>query len=426
MSFALLQSAWGAEPEAMVKVRLVNEGNISFQVSSETELFYRTSQNEWSPVANVRLVPGQQWTASIEAGTGKLILSTSAGDRLTSAQPLRLRPLTEEGSIMLLGNEYGGAIQLFPGDKKIDIINEVGLEDYILGVLYGESIPSWNIEAHKAQAVASRTYALYHLRRHKTYDFCDQTHCQRYRGRSRNTGFINAVASTRGEVMLYRGKVINAFYHASSGGRTENNDDVWGGEPLPYLRSVEDYDNTCDKYGWQMPGLISVREFLNRLGLSQWESCEIRPIRSEKSQTITAYSFRRYAGLQTEKLTRETIRWKLGLLSPRFQIRRIPGDQIQQALSNLSGGTVRIVGSVPEGETIHLTLQVNVDITGEVIENPVTLNANEALLISGRGFGHGVGLSQWGSQGLAQMGKGYQDILHHYYGPDVTIEKRYN
>lgn len=425
MALTLLSSVWGAEPEMKVRVRLVSEGDVTFTVSMETEVYYRTSQNRWALVENVRMTPGQTWTASLQSGTGKLQLTTPVGDRLTSSHSLQLRPIVSEGSIILLGHEYGGNIQLIPLSNKIEVFNEVGLEEYIAGVLYGETIPSWNMEALKAQAVASRTYALNQIGRHKTYDYCDQTHCQRYRGRSNFQSIMDAVASTRGEVLLYKGKLINAFYHSSSGGMTENNDDIWGGEPLPYLRSVADYDDASDKYRWQMPGLITVKELLNRLGLSQWDSCEIRPIRNEKTQVITDYVFRRYGGLQSEQFSRETIRWRLGLLSPRFQIRRVPADQVQQALKNLNSGPVRIVRSTPNGETIQLTLQVDVEIEGEVIDSPVTLNANEAILISGRGFGHGVGLSQWGSQGLAQMGKGYHEILRHYYGSDVVIEKRY-
>lgn len=423
--FTLANNTWGAEPEPVIRVQLLLSGNPQLQVSSETEVCYRNGSG-WTPVPDLRLAPGKLWTVSWESDTGKLQLTSAMGDRLTAAHPLRLRPVTPGGSFTLNGHEYGNELQLFPSQKGVEVFNEIGLEEYIAGVLYGETIPGWNIEALKAQAVAARTYALQQIRRHKTYDFCDQTHCQRYRGRSSIAGFANAVSATRGEVLLYRGKLIQAFYHASSGGRTENNDDVWGGEPQPYLRSVLDYDNACDKYSWQMPGLISVKDFLTRLGLPSWDSCEIRPIRSERTQVVTAYAFRRYGGLQTETFNRETIRRKLGLLSPRFEIRRIPGNQVQEALSRLNGGTVRIVKSVPEGETIHLTLEVDVEITGEAIEAPVTLNANEAILISGRGYGHGVGLSQWGSQSLAQMGKGYLEILHHYYGPDVTIEKRYD
>jgi stage II sporulation protein D len=401
------------------RVRISSTAPLTFQTVSNISIVYQ-SLIGWKPLEGVLLAKGRNWSIDWEKSTGRIILSSDGGDQIASAQPLRLTPDSSDQIFHVGNHDYSGIIEAFPTKRGIAIYNIVDIESYVAGVLAGESIPGWNLEALKAQAVASRTFALRQGNRHKTYDFCDGTHCQRYVGRTQDPNFLEAVKETQGEVLTYGNKLIWAFYHSNSGGQTENNEDIWGGESLPYLRSVEGYDQSATKSTWSQAFTLSVADLLKKLGMARWQSCEVRPILS-KNNTLTAYAFRHPEDGKTVTLTREQMRWKMGFPSPRFQLRRVSSEAIQQAIIATNGGTYRIEKSAPQGDQIHLTLRVDVTLAGETIKAPVALQPAEILSITGVGSGHGVGLSQWGSQTMALAGKTYQEILHHYYGNEVAI-----
>ena len=125
------------------------------------------------------------------------------------------------------------------------------IEDYLLGVVPSEMPSKWNIEAHKAQAIAARSYAIANLgkRKHSGYDLKDTPLDQAYGGASAETPqTTRAVMQTRGIVLTYGGKVIPAYYHASSGGKTVSSGAVWARD-LPYIKSVPAYDEGIRKNG---------------------------------------------------------------------------------------------------------------------------------------------------------------------------------
>jgi stage II sporulation protein D len=134
---------------------------------------------------------------------------------------------------------------------KLTVINNVELEDYIKGVVPAEMPSGWESEAHKAQAIAARSYALANLGKRAAlgFDLKDTPEDQAYGGASVETTKTNtAVEDTKGLVLTYNMKVVNAFYSASAGGQTLNTKDVWGGS-LPYIRSVPSYDGNVKKNG---------------------------------------------------------------------------------------------------------------------------------------------------------------------------------
>ena len=129
------------------------------------------------------------------------------------------------------------------------IINELPLEDYLLGVVPCEMSYKWPKEALKAQAVAARTYAIYQLKPNKLYDLTDTPFHQAYLGKLKERkSTTEAVRETEGEVLTYNGKIIAAYYFSTSGGWTENNENVWGTKPKPYLKGVKSFDETSSPY----------------------------------------------------------------------------------------------------------------------------------------------------------------------------------
>ena len=146
---------------------------------------------------------------------------------------------------------YRGDIVIYNIQGKLTVVNSLPLEEYLMGVVPSEMPPKWNIEAHKAQAIAARSYALANLNKRgsKGYDLKDTPHDQAYGGASSETPqTTRAVLSTRGEVLTYDNKIIPAYYHASSGGKTNSAGEVWM-KDLPYIQSVNGYDWGIKKKG---------------------------------------------------------------------------------------------------------------------------------------------------------------------------------
>lgn len=164
---------------------------------------------------------------------------------------IEIRNLTNEGFMYAKKRWYRGHILVINKDGKLIVINELPLEDYLKGVVPSEMPTRWNIEAHKAQAIAARSWAISNLNKRikRGYNLLDTPMDQAYRGANAETRKTNqAVEATRGVVMTYNNKIITAYYHASSGGQTKASGAVWA-KDLPYLKSVEGYDWGRKKFG---------------------------------------------------------------------------------------------------------------------------------------------------------------------------------
>ena len=146
---------------------------------------------------------------------------------------------------------YRGDMVIYNLNGTLTVVNSLPLEEYLLGVVPSEMPSKWNIEAHKAQAIAARSYALANLNKRgsRGYDLKDTPIDQAYGGASSETPqTTRAVLSTRGEVLTYDSKIIPAYYHASSGGKTLSAGKVWNHD-LPYIQSVNGYDWGTRKSG---------------------------------------------------------------------------------------------------------------------------------------------------------------------------------
>jgi stage II sporulation protein D len=173
-------------------------------------------------------------------------------------------------------------------------VNHVELENYIRGVVPNESPASWPLEALKAQAVAARSYALGTNSGNPVFDQYDTVASQVYGGYSTETARSNrAVARTSGEVLRYDGRVIVAYFHSTSCGYTENNENVWGGEPRPYLRGVRDpWDRVSPYHHWKVG--YSARSLGNAMGVGRLRSVRIH--KRGVSGRIVRATFRGTAG----------------------------------------------------------------------------------------------------------------------------------
>lgn len=230
-------------------------------------------------------------------------------------------------------------------------------------------VPSWPQEALKAQAVAARSYALYQRQSsaNSVYDVGDTQAWQVYNGLEKETSTTQAaVNATTGQVLTYSGRIIEAVFHSSSGGHTENVEDVWT-QPLPYLRGVQDFDQGTPVYQWTKT--FTGSELSSRI-TGVGNIVEMEPLKKTPQGRVVSMKVTGDAGTRT--ISGGALRDALGLRSTLFTAIAVPGA------GNKSN----------EGRTFQIT---------------------------GRGFGHGLGLSQWGAYNLAQRGMNYQQIVLHYY-----------
>ncbi len=269
-----------------------------------------------------------------------------------------IKPLA--GGYVYIGDFwYRGEVLVIPSNKGLTAINYVNLEQYLYSVLGSEMSASWPLEALKAQAVAARTYAIYKQQKERNafYDLSNTQASQVYKGVAKEfSSTQTAVNATAGQVLTYNNQLILSVFHACSGGHTGNVEDIWS-EALPYLRGVRDYDQDVTQCQWVKS--FSPEELNKRIsGVGNIVS--ITP-------TMTLYgsikSMKIVGTSGTRELKGEAVRNALGLKSTRFTITQEP--------------------------------------TG--------------LRFDGRGWGHGLGLSQWGAYNLAARGINYRQILGHYY-----------
>lgn len=217
-----------------------------------------------------RLTPGKTYRATSTV-SGQVVLRSSSGRRLrTMGAPLRV--VGAGGNpVRLAGGQnsglYRGVLELQPrAVGGLQVVNALGLEDYVRGVVAGESPSSWHPEALKAQAVAARTYAITTNKPGDGFDHYADVRSQVYGGVRLETATTDAaIAATKGEVVTYQGKPVTTYFFSTSGGKTENVENSLGGDPKPWLKSVDDpYDKVSPRHKWTLR--MSLTEARRKLG----------------------------------------------------------------------------------------------------------------------------------------------------------------
>jgi SpoIID/LytB domain protein len=293
---------------------------------------------------------------------------------------------------------FFGSIELDPASDGLVVSNRLSLEKYLRGLA---EVPStWPEEALKAQAVAARTYALYTLSQPRAgmaavydFDICASVQCQVYMGADAglDARWSAAVANTAGVAVLYSGEPILARYHSTSGGRTLDNPEAFPEEPsYPYLRSVPSpTEEGSPLFRWiAVYPLRDLQIILERAGW--WSnSGRLMRVRTVRSRTSLHYPDVLITGRKgrlrtTAEALREVLRDHAPALFPSKYPSRAP----------TSSG--RLPEALPSNRYTAFTRR-------------------RVVTFAGRGWGHGVGMSQWGAHGLALRGASYADILAHYY-----------
>ena len=280
-----------------------------------------------------KLSPARSYRASA-SGSGIVLRDARSGRRVArSSGPMRVRG---PGRYVRLGSNWRGSIELRPASGGVMAINVVGLDDYVQGVIAGEMPASWHPEALKVQAVAARSYALTTDAGGALFDQYADTRSQMYRGMSSEQPSTNAAAhDTAGEVVTYQGQIATTFYFSTSGGRTEDVENVfYGSAPAPYLRSVDDeFDNISPRHRWQLR--FTASQMKARLGgLCAGSFRGIKAVKRGESPRVVQADVR--CGGGTQRTNGTSLRARLGLYDTWFKVVRA-SSAAKQAAKNTTG-----------------------------------------------------------------------------------------
>lgn len=331
---------------------------------------------------------------------------------------------------------YGDFMYCRESSGKLTVINYVLLEDYVKGVLPYEMSADWNIEALKAQAVCTRSFALGNVDKHKSlkFDLCNTTHCQVYKGVGRaTTNSDTAVDQTSGQYLMSEGALAIGYFFSSDGGATESNENVWGGEPIAYLRGVMDpYEDIASAYNGQWSVTLSAAQTsakLKNAGYSIGTVSDIKVIKRTATNNVNQIQITDTSG-KTIILKNSSVRSAFGLNSIRYMV----SGETSGGTSTLNiNGTASSNGSFyavgMDGVPIAIGAAVGKSaLTGSGVQQ-VELSATPATSVPkkpgeftfiGTGWGHSVGMSQHGAKAMAEKGFGYEEILKLYY-TGITI-----
>lgn len=416
----------------------------------------------------------------IDESTGKQIMSVSAGmiahvahdgtgyqvtvdglDLGTFAGPIFFRPTdplnqfriesirrTYSGTKVPL---YRGAIEVARGTGaatpagRVNVVNHIELEDYVPGVIANESIASWNNEALKAQAVASRGYAVANIGRYVRsgypFDIVDSTSSQVYRGViSEHVNAVRAASETVGLVASYDGRIISALYSSSMGGHTENNEWIFnspssvlpGTNASPYLRGIYDGDGVSPDFSsdpgiaafWTVPQPNTFDDCV-RVGnrFSRWRI--VLPAATIKTRALTAgravlSGDTSGAITDVQLVTRMEASARGAIAIVRFSTggqAEVRGWDNLRFVLGRTAVTTDTYGC--KASAIGANFTLNNPSVLQVTKNSDGITVKEVTAWGG-GWGHNVGLSQYGSQGRAKAGQNFLQILKAYYtGVDI-------
>lgn len=323
---------------------------------------------------------------------------------------LLLSPASPDAPIAYNGKSYPGSLVIVPvldargaATGKLDVVNHVGMESYLPGVVERELYGSWEPTTFRAAAIAARSYAVFEssLNAHRHYDLESSTASQAYNGQATNPKALSAVAQTRGMLLEYQGRIVPAFYSSACGGSGQ--DAVAAFTWLPGLPDIEplrgrDHGAWCqksDKFRWGpiTRGKAELDQRIKHWGAKENHPIKalrgIRDIRVTKVNAVgrpTAFAVTDLAGM-TYTLGPEQFRFACNT--------EVPG-----------------IGAVPKGQSLNSS------------HIRVSVGATTVTFHGGQGYGHGVGLCQFGAQGLAKTGYNEYSILAYYY-PGSRVVRAY-
>ena len=382
-----------AVKEPVIRVLIGQENKARFRADGSKSIFVKGISSKQMPIKSINLI--------FDNG----IINYSINNNLNSwfELPKNFNLIIKNNDnrgIWYKNRRYAGELRVSLNDQKLQIINYLKLEKYLKSVVGSEMPKEFPLAALQAQAIAARTYALKLLGKNEVFDIHSTQASQVYLGLEAETAKINmAVQSTSKLALFYENKLIEAVFHSSSGGRTENSGEVWKYQ-LPYLRSVVDYDQNSTKFRWAKEINSSELDqiFYDLGGLNS-----IQIIKRSNSDRVL--KIRLYGPKGNKNISGKTLRRSLGLLSNKFDV-DLKFNHIYQDDELIKINYFNDKNKFNSDERID----------SDLAPSPLpAIPIDYFLLVEGYGSGHGVGMSQWGAKAMAERGASFRKILKHYY-----------
>jgi SpoIID/LytB domain protein len=352
-----------------------------------------------------------------------------AAPLLSAQQITPLHYVASGGLLMFNGRVFRGTFDVTRDDEgDMIVVNQVETASYLASVVGSEEPTTWMPEALAAQAIAARTYLSRHLDRHNNYDLEGDTRDQEYDGLAGEAAStVKAVDRTAGMIATYRGSPIEALYSANAGGITENSENVYA-NALPYLRSVASpADDVAQASSWGHTSwewkteftAPQLRSYIGARGIDVGDPQQIELTRLTATGRVLSAKIVGSSG--SRDIGKDQSRYYFGLRSTLFSV-----DTQPEGTEFVDGSNAERVRQLDFlGATIERTFTVNVRDPDRAAHTLRVLGWQYRLpprfVFTGKGYGHGVGMSQWGAQGMALGGKSAEEILKHYYlGIEIT------
>ncbi|MGG1663224.1 SpoIID/LytB domain-containing protein [Brevibacillus sp. NRS-1366] len=359
---------------------------------------------------------------------------------------------------------YRGEMELSEYNGHLTLVNELPMDDYLYGVVGSEMAPDWPVEALKTQAVLSRTRAVWQGNKYGIANVSDTVIEQAYYGIAKESDVVReAVDETRGEIIYYQGKPVESLFYSNAGGMTADGTEVWG-NPVPYLRSVM----SDDTYPMERANLwyrvmssdgttgYVRNDLVTDTGKKNAKGQRVAVISSENTNLRSGPSTTYHRVLSTlpsgaevavisEEAEENAYSWTRGPYTPAELAVMINASQDKYKAPRISGNVVslKVTARGPSGRVIAMeangtpiaasspdafrsifqqgsTPLRSTKFDVEIIQSDKQMTP--LFLFRGTGYGHGLGVSQYGARAMAENGYDYEQILQHYY-QDVTIEK---
>lgn len=399
-------------------------------------------------------------TLTVVADSGTVRVSNSSGGVVASgSQKQAILPKSDIGTSYGTSDSYYGGFEFICSGSTMTVVNYVDIEKYVMGVVPNEMPASWPVESLKAQALCARTYVASHFDAYKSYGFdvVNTSYSQVYNGVYTNTTYSSKITAvcqdTAGQYILYNGELIEAYFHSCSGGATENSENVWS-KAYGYLKGVSDpYETTPITYS----GVFTADQIYSKIK-AKTSSLTLTNIASISCTytamgNIDSVTLKDAAG-NTQTYSKESARTNIlgaftSYTSQRFRIevggtlsasaadaqgtdqeQEIVDEEFQEIIEQDIG--TQIITEAEDSdvytgsEPAYTTEETESDPTAAASGNDeyslgllstetIDLLSSQTYTISSRGWGHNIGMSQYGAKGMAEAGKSYVDIIAHYY-----------
>lgn len=416
-----------------IRVGLLYGNSAPKSVTLQSEYGFRLGDYDGRTFVEDRTVSDTTVVVKNEGGT-RIIVTNSSGQTLYAGnQTAGILPAASGKNqiIAIDGISYRGGVHCIGKNDRMHIVNVVFFDHYLYGVISREMSPSWHIEALKAQAVCARNYAANNLDKHGKdgFDLCSGVHCQAYDGIKFETeGSYAPVDDTTRQVLTYGGKLAELYYSSSMGDTTEDVQYVWGNS-VPYLRSVDNsFEDTANIPNGVWTGTITCDEasaIMRNKGYDVGTVTQIKVL--EYSPNGRVVKMEVVGTTKSKVFEREACRTIFNTVtkSQMFTVegdgeggKNIPTISVTDGTNTKNQSVDKVVMLTAGGRAVLESniLYVSNGIYQKTYEITQTeIHPNSKFTFQGIGWGHGVGMSQYGAKGMAEAGYSYVDILLHYF-----------